>query len=218
MRREPRIIEVRQNVLKRNDLLARELRREFREAGVGVVSLVSSPGSGKTALLERTLTLLQPRFRVAALVGDLATENDAARLARSKAPVKQIITGTVCHLDAEMVRKALDGWKLADFELLFIENVGNLVCPASYDLGEDMRVVLMSVTEGEDKPLKYPTIFHGADLAVITKADLAAAVEFDWDAATRNIQAVRPGLPILRVSAKTGEGMDAWLEKLAGLR
>ncbi|HPQ16732.1 MAG TPA: hydrogenase nickel incorporation protein HypB, partial [Bryobacteraceae bacterium] len=190
MRREPRIIEVRQNVLKRNDLLARELRREFREAGVGVVSLVSSPGSGKTALLERTLTLLQPRFRVAALVGDLATENDAARLARSKAPVKQIITGTVCHLDAEMVRKALDGWKLADFELLFIENVGNLVCPASYDLGEDMRVVLMSVTEGEDKPLKYPTIFHGADLAVITKADLAAAVEFDWDAATRNIQAV----------------------------
>lgn len=218
MRREPRIIEVRQNVLKRNDLLARELRREFREAGVGVVSLVSSPGSGKTALLERTLTLLQPRFRVAALVGDLATENDAARLARSKAPVKQIVTGTVCHLDAEMVRKALDGWKLADLDLLFIENVGNLVCPASYDLGEDMRVVLMSVTEGEDKPLKYPTIFHGADLAVITKADLAAAVEFDWDAATCNIQAVRPGLPLLRVSAKTGEGMDAWLATLSGLR
>ncbi|MGE5570398.1 MAG: hydrogenase nickel incorporation protein HypB [Rhodospirillales bacterium] len=218
MRREPRIIEVRQNVLKRNDLLARELRREFREAGVGVVSLVSSPGSGKTALLERTLTLLQPRFRVAALVGDLATENDAARLARSKAPVKQIVTGTVCHLDAEMVRKALDGWKLADLDLLFIENVGNLVCPASYDLGEDMRVVLMSVTEGEDKPLKYPTIFHGADLAVITKADLAAAVEFDWDAAACNIQAVRPGLPLLRVSAKTGEGMDAWLETLSGLR
>ncbi len=217
MRREPRMIEVRQNVLKRNDVLARELRQEFRDAGVGVVSLVSSPGSGKTALLERTLTMLQPRCRVAALVGDLATENDAARLARSRAPVKQIITGTVCHLDAEMVRKALDGWKLADLDLLFIENVGNLVCPASYDLGEDMRVVLMSVTEGEDKPLKYPTIFHGADLAIITKADLATAVEFDWNAAMCNIQAVRPGLPVLRVSAKTGEGMEPWLQTLSDL-
>ncbi len=218
MRREPRMIEVRQNVLKRNDVLARELRQEFRDAGVGVVSLVSSPGSGKTALLERTLTLLQPRCRVAALVGDLATENDAVRLARSQAPVKQIITGTVCHLDAEMVRKALDGWKLADLDLLFIENVGNLVCPASYDLGEDMRVVLMSVTEGEDKPLKYPTIFHGADLAIITKADLATAVEFDWNTAMCNLQAVRPGLPVLRVSAKTGEGMEPWLQTLSDLR
>jgi hydrogenase nickel incorporation protein HypB len=218
MKREPRIIEVRQNVLKRNDVLARELRQEFHDAGVGVVSLVSSPGSGKTALLERTLTLLQPRWRVAALVGDLATENDAARLARSKAPVKQIITGTECHLEAEMVRKALDGWKLANLDLLFIENVGNLVCPASYDLGEDMRVVLMSVTEGEDKPLKYPVIFHGADLAVITKADLAEAAEFDWNAALCNLQAVRPGLPVLRVSAKTGEGMEAWLQALLDLR
>lgn len=217
MRREPRMIEVRQNVLKRNDVLARELRQQFRDCGVSVVSMVSSPGSGKTALLERTLTQLQPRYRVAALVGDLATENDAARLARSHAPVKQIITGTVCHLDAEMVRKALDGWELAGLDLLFVENVGNLVCPAAYDLGEDMRVVLMSVTEGEDKPLKYPTIFHGADLAIITKADLASAVEFDWNSALANIQAVRPGLPVLRVSAKTGEGMDVWLRTLAEL-
>jgi hydrogenase nickel incorporation protein HypB len=217
MRREPRMIEVRQNVLKKNDIAARELRQQFRGAGVAVVSLVSSPGSGKTAFLEKTLTLLQPRYRVAALVGDLATENDAARLARSNAPVKQIITGTVCHLEAEMVRKALDGWRLADLDFLFIENVGNLVCPAAYDLGEDMRLVLMSVTEGEDKPLKYPTIFHGADLAIITKADLAAAVEFDWNAALGNIAAVRPGLPVLRVSAKTGEGMEDWLKALADL-
>ena len=212
MRREPRIIEVRQNVLKRNDLLARELRREFREAGVGVVSLVSSPGSGKTALLERTLTLLQPRFRVAALVGDLATENDAARLARSKAPVKQIITGTVCHLDAEMVRKALDGWKLADFELLFIENVGNLVCPASYDLGEDMRVVLMSVTEGEDKPLKYPDMFAAADVMLLNKCDLLPYLEFDADLAEANARRVNPHLTIFRVSATSGDGLSAWLD------
>src|SRR5262249_24078242 len=151
-----RLVEVRRNVLKRNDEVARGLRDRFHESGVYVVSMVSSPGSGKTAFLEKTLTLLQPEYRVAALVGDLATENDAARLARSKARVSQIITGTVCHLEAEMVSRALDGWNLGDLDFLFIENVGNLVCPSSYDLGEEMRLVLLSVTEGEDKPLKYP--------------------------------------------------------------
>lgn len=214
MRPEPRLVELRQNVLKRNDVVARELRASFRQAGVLVTSLVSSPGSGKTLLLEKTLSLLGRRGRVAALVGDLATENDARRLARSGAPVRQIVTGTVCHLDAEMVRESLAGWKLADLDYLFIENVGNLVCPASYDLGEDLRAVLMSVTEGEDKPLKYPTIFHGADLAVITKIDLAQAVEFDRQAAENNLQSVRPGMRVLRVSAKTGEGMDDWLGAL----
>ncbi len=204
----PRLIEVRQKVLKQNDLLARDLRRRFREAGVYVVSLVSSPGSGKTALLERTLSLLGRDRRVAALVGDLATENDAARLARSGAPVKQITTGTVCHLEAAMVEHALEGWNLDELDLLFIENVGNLVCPASYDLGEDLRLVLLSVTEGEDKPLKYPTIFNTADVAVITKMDLAGAVEFNSEAAHDNIQAVRPGMEIFQVSAKTGEGID----------
>ncbi len=174
-----RIIEVRQNVLKQNDLVARALRQRFQDAGVFVVSMVSSPGSGKTTLLEKTLTLLQPQYRVAALVGDLATENDAVRLARSQAPVKQITTGTLCHLEAAMVQNALEGWNLDDLDFLFIENVGNLVCPSSYDLGEDLRLVLMSVTEGEDKPLKYPTIFNSADVAVITKMDLAVAVEFD---------------------------------------
>jgi hydrogenase nickel incorporation protein HypB len=217
MNRDSRLIEVRQNVLKRNDLVARELRQEFRRAGVFVVSLVSSPGAGKTMLLEKTLTMLQSQYRVAALVGDLATENDAARLARSQAPVRQIVTGTVCHLEAQMVRTALDGWTLADLDFLFIENVGNLVCPASYDLGEDLRVVLMSVTEGEDKPLKYPPIFHGADLAVITKTDLAEAVEFDSEAAARNVQAVRPGLPLIYVSAKKGDGMQEWLQLLVSL-
>jgi hydrogenase nickel incorporation protein HypB len=213
---EPRLVEVRKNVLRQNDVLARALRERFREAGVLAVSLVSSPGSGKTAFLEKTLRLLHPRYRVAALVGDLATENDAARLARSQAPVKQIITGTVCHLEAAMVQNALNGWDLHELDFLFIENVGNLVCPSSYDLGEDLRFVLLSVTEGEDKPLKYPTIFNSADVAVITKSDLANAVEFDEPAARRNIQAVRPGMEVFKLSAKTGEGMTAYLEFLEG--
>jgi hydrogenase nickel incorporation protein HypB len=213
-----RIIEVRQNVLKQNDLLARALRQRFRDAGMFVVSMVSSPGSGKTTLLEKTLTLLQPHYRVAALVGDLATENDAVRLARSGAPVRQITTGTLCHLEAAMVQTALEGWNLRDLDFLFLENVGNLVCPASYDLGEDLRLVLMSVTEGEDKPVKYPTIFNSADATVITKIDLAQAVEFDSVAATRHIEAVRPGLAILKVSAKSGQGPDEYLEFLCSAR
>jgi hydrogenase nickel incorporation protein HypB len=218
MNAEPRMVEVRKNVLKQNDLLAHALRQRFREAGVLVVSLVSSPGSGKTAFLEKTLTLLGSRYKVAALVGDLATENDAARLARSQAPVKQIITGTVCHLEAAMVQDAMAGWNLDELEFLFIENVGNLVCPASYDLGEDLRLVLLSVTEGEDKPLKYPTIFNSADVAVITKSDLADAVEFDEATAKRNIQAVRPAMEVFKVSSKTGAGMPNFLEFLENRR
>src|SRR5579863_4336661 len=166
---QPRLIEVRKNVLKQNDLTAGALREQFRAAGVFVVSLVSSPGSGKTTFLEKTLTILRKNHRVAALVGDLATENDAVRLARSQAPVKQITTGTLCHLEAAMVQNALQGLDLNELDFLFIENVGNLVCPSSYDLGENLRLVLISVTEGEDKPLKYPTIFNSADVAVITK-------------------------------------------------
>jgi len=211
---EPRLVEVRKNVLKQNDMIARALRERFRESGLLAVSLVSSPGSGKTAFLEKTLTLLQPRHRVAALVGDLATENDAARLARSHAPVKQIITGTVCHLEAAMVQNALNGWDLNNLDFLFIENVGNLVCPSSYDLGEDLRFVLLAVTEGEDKPLKYPTIFNSADVAIITKSDLADAVEFDEAAARRNIQSVRPGMKVSKLSSKTGEGMMEFLDYL----
>jgi len=212
---EPRLVEVRRNVLKQNDVIARALREQFRSAGVFVVSLVSSPGSGKTTFLEKVLTQLQPHYRVAALVGDLATENDAVRLARSKAPVKQITTGTLCHLEAAMVHNALQGWELNQLDYLFMENVGNLVCPSSYDLGESLRLVLMSVTEGEDKPLKYPTIFNSSDVAVITKNELAAAVEFDWETARKSIEAVRPGMQIFRLSAKTGEGMQGFQDFLA---
>jgi hydrogenase nickel incorporation protein HypB len=214
MSREPRLVEVRRNILKQNDVVARELRTAFGEAGVFVVSLVSSPGAGKTTFLERTLAVLNPRYRIAALVGDLATDNDAARLARSGAPVRQITTGTMCHLEAAMIRTSLEGWELGRLDFLFVENVGNLVCPASYDLGENLRLVLMSVTEGEDKPLKYPTIFNSADVAVITKTDLAQAVEFDWEAAFANIQAVRPGMETVRVSAKTGDGIPEFIAML----
>lgn len=214
---EPRLVEVRKNVLKQNDTVARALRERFRDAGVFVVSLVSSPGSGKTAFLEKTLTLLRQNYRVAALVGDLATENDAVRLARSQAPVKQITTGTLCHLEAAMVARALEEekWDLKQLDFLFVENVGNLVCPSSYDLGEDLRLVLISVTEGEDKPLKYPTIFNSADVAIVTKTDLAEAVEFNWDTAYGNIQAVRPGMRVFKLSSKTGEGMQGYLEFLS---
>jgi hydrogenase nickel incorporation protein HypB len=214
MNAEPRLVEIRRNVMRENDRLARELRVRFRENGVAVVSLVSSPGSGKTAFLEKTLTMLRENYRVAALVGDLATDNDAVRLARSQVPVKQITTGTVCHLEASMIERAIIGWNLAELDFLFIENVGNLVCPSSYDLGEDLRLVLLSVTEGEDKPLKYPTIFNGADIAILTKIDLASAVEFDCDSALSNIQQVRPGMQVFQVSSKTGEGMQTWLDFL----
>ena len=209
MSEPPRLVEVRQRVLKRNDVAARALRERFRAAGTYVVSLVSSPGAGKTAFLEKVLALLATRCRVAALVGDLATDNDARRLARSGVPVRQIITGTVCHLEAEMVASALEGWRLEELDYLFLENVGNLVCPATFDLGENLRLVLFSVTEGEDKPLKYPTIFNTADVALITKKDLAAVAEFDAAAAHRNIEAVRPGMEIFEVSARTGEGLEA---------
>jgi hydrogenase nickel incorporation protein HypB len=216
---KPRIVEVRQKVLKQNDVLARALRERFITAGVYVVSLVSSPGAGKTTFLRETLRrLVATNHRVAALVGDLATENDAKRLAESGAPARQIVTGNVCHLEAQMVENALEGWDLAALDYLFIENVGNLVCPSSYDLGEAMRLVLLSTTEGEDKPLKYPTIFNTADVAVVTKSDLSAAVEFDRDAALANMRRMRPGLEVFEVSAKTGDGMDAWLDFLHGRR
>lgn len=214
-----RILELRRDILNKNDETARALRARFRAADVLVLNLVSSPGTGKTAFLERTLREMVGRgVPVAALVGDLETDNDARRLAASGAPVRQINTHGRCHLEAEWVESHLDGWSLADLEYLFVENVGNLVCPSSYDLGEAVRVVLLSVTEGEDKPLKYPGIFNSADVAVITKWDLAAPCEFDEAAARKNIESVRPGLPVFSTSAKTGFGMDEWLAFLAERR
>lgn len=210
----PRIVEIRQNVLKKNDLLARELRKRFQNAGVYVVNMVSSPGAGKTTLLTEVLTRLGERYNVAALVGDLATENDAERLRKSGAQVRQITTGTVCHLEAEMIERTLEGWELEKIDFLFIENVGNLVCPASYDLGENQRVVLFSVTEGEDKPVKYPTIVNSADVAVITKIDLAEAVGFQRKLFREALNDVRPGIPIFELSVRTGEGVDEWIARL----
>jgi hydrogenase nickel incorporation protein HypB len=214
-----RIVELRQGILKKNDELARGLRERFTSSGVLVLNLVSSPGTGKTAFLERTLRLLRERgSRVAALVGDLETDNDARRLAASGAPVRQINTHGICHLEAEMVGKHLEGWDgvdLGQLDYLFIENVGNLVCPSSYDLGERIRVALLSVTEGEDKPLKYPTLFNSADAAVITKMDIAEAVGFEREAAVRNIRAIRPNIRIFETSAKSGAGMEDWLAYLA---
>jgi len=215
MTMNPRILDIRKNVLDKNDQLARALRARFQAAKVCVVNLVSSPGTGKTALLQRTLQMMKDEgYAVAALVGDLATENDAKRLAQSGALVRQIVTAGICHLEADMVAAHLADWELNDLEFLFIENVGNLVCPSGYDLGEAVRVVLMSVTEGEDKPLKYPPLFNSADVAVITKSDLAEAVEFDRATAYASIQAVRPGMPIIETSAKKGHGMTEWLAYL----
>lgn len=208
-----RLLDVQQSILRKNSTLAHELRRRFEQQGTFVLNTLSSPGSGKTTLIEETLRRLSARFRVAALVGDQATENDALRLARSGAPVKQISTGAECRLDAQMIAQALEGFA-EDLDFLAIENVGNLICPAEYDLGEDLRVVVFSVTEGEDKPLKYPLAFTTAHAAVISKIDLAAATQFDRETAVANIERVHPALPVLELSAKTGEGLDTWIDFL----
>ena len=221
-----RIVELRRGILKKNDELAAALRERYSRAGALVLNLVSSPGTGKTAFLELTLRrLTQAGAKAAALVGDLETDNDARRLAASGAPVRQINTHGICHLDAEMIAKHLDDWarvengvELEDLDYLFIENVGNLVCPSSYDLGEKIRVALLSVTEGEDKPLKYPTLFNSADAAAITKIDIAEPCGFDRELALHNLNEIRPGIRIFETSAKTGAGIDTWLEYLAEQR
>ncbi|MFE5804329.1 hydrogenase nickel incorporation protein HypB [Streptomyces sp. NPDC056491] len=209
-----RVVDLRQAVLAKNDVAAQVLRTELTARGTTVVNLLSSPGSGKTALLERELLLARERgVAVAALTADLATENDAVRLARSGVPVKQVLTDGLCHLEAAMLGRHLDGWLPADTRLLFVENVGNLVCPAGYDLGESLRVVLASVTEGEDKPLKYPTAFGLAQLVVVTKTDIARAVEFDEAAFRANVEQVNPGVEVVLTSARAGEGLGVLLDR-----
>lgn len=208
-----RLLEIRQGVLSKNDQLAEGLRQRFTQAGVFTFNVVSSPGAGKTTFLQKTIGQLAERgYKVAVLVGDLETDNDAQRLASTGVPVKQIQTAGNCHLEAHMIHNFIADWDLDSLDFLFIENVGNLVCPSSYDLGEALRVVLLSTTEGEDKPLKYPPMFNSSDVAVITKIDLAEAVEFDRDAALQSLNQVHPGIPIFEVSAKKGTGLDAWLD------
>jgi hydrogenase nickel incorporation protein HypB len=206
-----RVVEIAGNLMLKNDALAARLRGRFAESGTFVVNMLSSPGSGKTTLLEQTLRRLSSTYRVGALVGDQATANDSKRLARSGAPVRQITTGAECRLDAEMIAKALADWDATELDALFIENVGNLICPAEYDLGEDLRVALLSVTEGEDKPLKYPLAFNSSHLAVVTKSDIADAVGYDRAAARSCIEQVNPGMTVLELSARTGDGMEAWM-------
>jgi hydrogenase nickel incorporation protein HypB len=201
-------------VLNENARVASELRERFHEHRVLVVNLISSPGSGKTTLLEKTLEALPKNTRVAVLTGDLQTENDANRLKRYGFPVKQIVTGGTCHLDARMIEKHIADWSLPGLDLLIVENVGNLVCPSSYDLGESAKIVLLSVTEGEDKPLKYPSIFSKSELMVLTKTDLLPYVPFKADLAISNARRVHPEMEVVRVSCLAGNGLREWMSWL----
>lgn len=207
-------LQVEQKVLSENQRVAAELRERFRHANVFCCNLISSPGSGKTSLLERTLASLPRDRRVGVLTGDIQTENDARRLARFGFPVKQITTGGTCHLDARMIERHLADWSLENLDMLLIENVGNLVCPSSYDLGEHLKIVVLSATEGEDKPLKYPGIFSKAELAIVNKIDLLPYVNFNLEQARENMRRVHPGIEIIEVSCTTGVGVDRWLEWL----
>ena len=203
-------IPLEKKVLNENDRIAAQLRARFAEHGILCLNFVSSPGAGKTTLLERTLEGFPPTERVAVLAGDVQTDNDARRLARFGFPVKQITTGGACHLDARMVERALAEWRLDELDLLFIENVGNLVCPASYDLGEAAKVVILSVTEGDDKPLKYPAIFFRAELLVLSKTDLLPHVPFNVASARESALRVHPGMEILELSSLTAVGLEGW--------
>ena len=207
-------VAVQRSLLEKNQRLAERNRGFFHAKGWLVLNIMSGPGAGKTTLIEQTARGLQGRLRCGVVVGDLATDLDAARLRAAGVPVVQVATGTVCHLDADMVRRAVQQLNTDGLDLLIIENVGNLVCPADFDLGEDLRVVLLSVTEGEDKPLKYPPLFHSAHVALITKCDLAEAAQFNRAVALANLQRVSHHARILEVSARTGAGMSAWLEFL----
>jgi hydrogenase nickel incorporation protein HypB len=204
-------VSVKRKVLKENDRIAEELRSRFRSGNVLTLNLISSPGAGKTSLLEQSLKHLPKDIRAAVLTGDIETDNDAKRLMPFGYPVRQITTGGSCHLDAQMVQRGLSSLGPEDVDVLFIENVGNLVCPASFDLGEACKIVVLSVTEGDDKPLKYPATFVKSDLVILNKIDLLPHVSFDTASARENSKRVHPGIDILEVSCTTGQGIDAWL-------
>jgi hydrogenase nickel incorporation protein HypB len=208
------VVEVNQALLGKNSELAAHNRQRFRQHHLAVLNLLSAPGSGKTALLERTLSELRGTLRIGVQVGDLQTDNDARRLGGRGAPVVQIVTGGCCHLDASMIAQANEKLDLAQLDLLLIENVGNLVCTASYDLGEDLRIALLSVTEGDDKPLKYPVLFRRADLVIITKLDMAEAAAVSLPMMRENIRHAAPAAAVLELSARSGQGLEGWYEYL----
>jgi hydrogenase nickel incorporation protein HypB len=212
------VVPVEKKVLNENQRIAEELRQGYAKRGTLCLNIISSPGSGKTTLLEKTLAGFSRQDKVAVLTGDLQTENDARRLARYGFPVQQIVTGTVCHLDGRMIERALQPWASTEIDLLFIENVGNLVCPSSYDLGEEAKIVVLSVTEGEDKPLKYPSIFSKAALMIVTKVDLLPYVPFDLEQAKANARQVHPGIEIIELSCQTGQGFETWQQWLTDRR
>ena len=207
-------IKVLRNVLEANDALASENRRLLREKGIYTINLIASPGAGKTTVLERTIDGLKGEFRIAVVEGDIAGSADAVRICRHQVPVIQINTGGDCHLNANMVRSALGDLPLAEIDLLFIENVGNLVCPAGFDIGEEIKVVILSVAEGDDKPEKYQLIFEQSSAMVLNKLDLMGMVDFDMEKARSAARATNPELPIFELSARTGEGIEGWLEWL----
>lgn len=206
----PKTIPVETDILAKNNRLARGNRNLFFRKGIFVLNLVSSPGSGKTTILEQTLLNLKGKMRFAVIEGDQQTDNDAVRIAATGVPVRQVNTGSGCHLDAHMVSHAVEAFDLDNLDVLLIENVGNLVCPAAFDLGENHKVVVLSVTEGEDKPLKYPAMFHNADVMLLNKIDLLPHVDFDAAKCKEMARRVNPDIRIFDVSSKTGEGMDDW--------
>ncbi len=210
-------IKVVRKVLDVNDTMAAQNRQMFAAADVFVLNLMSSPGSGKTTLLERTLERIAPEVKSGVIVGDICTSNDADRLSKSGAPVVQVNTdefGGDCHLAAHVIATAAGDIDLTGIDLLIVENVGNLVCPAEFDIGEDARAVVLSVTEGEDKPAKYPLMFRVCDAALLNKIDLLPHLDYDRDAVLDHIDGVHPGMPVFEVSARTGDGLDPWLDWL----
>lgn len=210
------VITVERQILKKNDDIAAENREFFRKAGVFVFNLLSSPGSGKTSLLEKTLEKLHDKYRIAVIEGDVQTDLDAQRISRFNVPAVQIVTKGGCHLEANLIQNAVENIDVENLDLLVIENVGNLVCPSNYDLGEHMKIVVVSTTEGDDKPLKYPKMFRVSDVMVVNKIDLLPYVEFDMDTIRKNALTINPNLTIFETSCRTGEGIDQWVEWLSG--
>ncbi len=210
------IVTVERKILKKNDELAAENRQIFKDHRIFTVNLLSSPGSGKTTLLEKTLERLNHTIKIGVVEGDVQTDNDAQRIARYDVPVVQIVTNGGCHLEAKLVQNALANFTLSSLDLLIIENVGNLVCPASYDLGEAHKIVMVSTTEGDDKPAKYPAMFRVSDLMIINKIDLLDYVDFDMQKVRKHALTINPNLHIIELSCKSGQGFDAWIDWIKG--